>query len=210
MLKMTVRGLTKLAKDLGIEDKKDIKALETAIKVEGFKRLRQLRDDVRHGRPGGHEYAAELSKIAGRTKTGRLRKNQAPLYRIARMLRYDVSYSRDLSGRGGIQFSFGFLTHGRRPIPSTYKKMLIKHEEGLDVLYRGSRTELGKRFARIGGKLKKKGDPDAKYFFLRKTTGRKIDLPSRRITEPYWDANRAEAMANIRRNYRLKRQGKRI
>lgn len=205
MLKMTVRGISKLQKDLKVETKRQKKALDVALKVEGFRLLRQLRDDIRQGRPGGQAYAAELSKIAGRTKTGRMRKNQMPLYRIARMLRYNASYK-----NGALQFSFGFLSSGRRPIQTSYKEMLIKHQEGIDVLYRGSRTELGKRFARIGGKLKKKGDPDAKYFFLRKTTGRRIDLPKRPVIDPFWDANKGEAITNIRRNFRLKLQGVRI
>lgn len=205
MLKMTVRGVKNLHRDLGIETKRQKKALNVALKVEGFRLLRQLRDDIKQGKPGGHPYPAELSKLAGRTKTGRLRKNQMPLYRVARMLRYNAEYK-----NGDVKFSFGFTKSRFRPVSSTYKKMLIKHQEGLDVLYRGSRTDLGRRFARIGGKLKKKGDPDAKFFFLRKTTGRKIDLPRRPIVDPFWDANRSEAITNIRRNFRLKLQGKRI
>ena len=210
MLKMTVRGIEKLRKDLAIEGERNRKALDTAIKVEGYKRLRELRDDIKAGRSGGAAFAA-LSEIAKRTKTGRMKKNPVPLYRIARMLRYNVRYTTGLTGIGGISFSFGFISHGRRPIQSTYKQMLIKHDEGIDVLYsKDGRTALGRRLARIGGKLKKKGDPDAKYFFLRKTTGRRIKLPSRQLTEPYWSANRESALASIRRNFRLKMQGKRI
>lgn len=202
MLTMTIKGVRQLNRDLGAETKRQKKALNTALRVEGYRRLRELRDEIRAGRPGGHPYAAALSKLAGRTKAGRLRKNQAPLYRIARMLRYDIVYK-----NGDLSFSFGFMDRGRRPISSTYKQMLQKHQEGIDVLYRGSRAELGIRFARIGAKLKKKGDPDARYFFLRKTTGRKIDLPKRPVVNPFWEEKRGDAIASIRRNFRRKLMG---
>ena len=206
MLKMTVKGVKNLRRDLGVETRRQKKALDVALKVEGFRLLRQLRADIRAGKPGGRPYAAELSKIAGRTKTGRLRKNQAPLYRIARMLRYDVVYT----AGAGLKFSFGFLTKARRPIPGGYKDLLLKHQEGVDVLYKGSRRDLGRRMARIGAKLKKKGDPDARYFFLRRTTARKIDLPRRPVINPFWRDQKSRAMANIRRNFRLKLAGRRI
>lgn len=205
MLRMTVKGIRNLQRDLGAETKRQKQALNIALKIEGFRLLRELREEIKKGDPGGHPYAAQLSKLASRTKTGRLRKNQMPLYRVARMLRYNAEYK-----NGSIEFSFGFLDHGKRPISSTYKAMLQKHQEGIDVLYRGSRTELGIRFARIGGRLKKKGDPDAKYFFLRKTTGRKIHLPRRQIVDPFWEEKKGGAIANIRKNFRLKLQGQRI
>lgn len=205
MFQMTAQGIQKLQKDLDAAGKVNKKALNTALKVEGYRLLRQLRDDIKSGRPGGSPYAAELSKIASRTKSGRLRKNQVPLYRIARMLRYNASYA-----NGELHFSFGFISKGNRPLPSGYKQMLIEHQEGIDVLYDGSRTELGRRFARIGGKLKKKGDPDAKYFFLRKTTGRKINLPKRPVINPFWEKNRPDAIRNIQVNFARKLRGERI
>jgi len=204
-LNTTVKGVRKLQKDLGAETKRQKKALETAVRVEAFRLLRQLRDDIRAGNPGGRPYPTALSKIASRTKAGRLRRNRMPLYRVARMVRYNANYA-----NGKLQVSFGFPKTNVRPIPSSYKQLLIKHQEGFDVLYGGSRTELGRRFARIGGKLKKKGDPDAKYFFLRKTTGRDIRLPARPIIDPFWEYNRESAVKNISRNFRLKMKGVRI
>jgi hypothetical protein len=205
LLKAEIKGLRNLYNDLNIHTKKAQRALQTAIKVEGFRRLKELREAVRSGDPGGRPYAHQLSRIARHTKSGALKKNQVPLYRLARLLRYNVEY-RD----GDIKFNFGFVTKTQASLSSSYKELLIKHQEGLDVLYKGSRTELGKRFARIGGKLKKKGDPDAKFFFLRKTTGRTIHLPERDIINPYYDDKRADMLRNIRHNFRLKMAGNRI
>ena len=204
-LKTKIVGIQELRRDLQAFDKRSKKALEIAIKVEAFRQLRELRAAMRKGAPSGMPYAKELSEIARRTKTGRLKKNQIPLYRLARLLRYNIKF------RGGdIQMSFGFVSSKNRPLSGSWKKLVRKHAEGTDVLYSGSRTELGRRLARIGGKMKKRGDADAKFFFLRKTTGRRIDLPSRPVIEPFWRRREPEARRNIRRNFRRKMRGERI
>lgn len=195
-----VRGL-KALKD------KERRAFEIAVRVEAFRHLRQLRDDIRKGRPGGRPYeAALLSKLASYTKRGRPKKNQIPLYRLARRIRVNIKNA----GKDDVHISFGFVNTNRSRLTSTYKQILLKQQEGTDVLYTGSRTELGRRFARIGGRLKKRGDPDAKYFFLKKTTGRRIDLPARDIINTYWEHNKLDALKRIRRNYSLKLRGHRI
>jgi hypothetical protein len=206
VLKISIKGLRNLNAALDAHTRDSKRALKTAIKVEGFRQLRQLREEIRAGRPGGRPYAAQLSEIARRTKTGREKKNQIPLYKLARLLRYQVEYGRD----GDISLSFGFVNSPGRPLTGSWKSLLIKHQEGTDVLHRGSRTELGRRFARIGGRLKKKNDPDAKFFFLRKTTGRRIDLPKRPMIDPYWNTHKDEALVNIRKNFARKMRGERI
>ena len=202
-LNYRVKGIRQLQKDLDAGTKEQKKALETAIKVEGMRQLKLLREQIRAGEPGAKPYADKLSAIASRTKTGRLRKNQAPLYRLARLLRYDVSYE-----NGELSFRFGFVRRGGT-IGGSWKKLLKKHQAGVRVLYSGSRSELGRRLARIGGKLKKKGDPDARFFFLRSDTGR-AEIPARPIIAPFWDRYREDAMANIQENWARKLRGERI
>ena len=205
MLKTSIIGATHLYKELGATQKEQKRALNVAIKVEGFRQLRNLRDEIRAGNPGGKPYVEQLSRLARRTKTGRLKKNQIPLYRLARLVRYSVMYV-----DGEIKLHFGFTNSRSRKLTSSWKQLVLKHQQGLDSLYSGSRTELGIRLARIGGRLKKKGDPDARYFFLRKTTGRRIDNPERPIIEPFWEKRRQEATRNITANYRRKLRGERI
>lgn len=202
-----VKGAERVARTLNAEKQRVRRSFETAVRVEAFRQLKQLRDEIRRGRPGGNPYAASLlSAIASRTKSGRPKKRQIPLYRVAQLIRYDIKGA----GTDNPQISFGFVRANNPKLTSSYKDLLLKHQEGIDVLYAGSRTELGVRLARIGAKLKKKGDPDAKYFFLRKETGRKIDLPHRDIIRTYWKAYKMDAMKNIRQNYRLKMKGVRI
>lgn len=204
--KIHIKGARELYQWAGAQGREAQNALKTAIKVEGFQRLKELRKEVRSGRPGGIPYAVGLSEIAKRTKTGKPRKNQAPLNRSARLLRYNVALGSD----GNIKMSIGFVNTNTSPLGRSWKRLLIEHQEGVDVLYTASRTELGKRMARIGGRLKKSGDPDAKYFFLKKTTGRTIDLPKREIIEPFWDKYQTDAWRNIKENFEKKMRGERI
>lgn len=205
MITTQIKGIKKLHQSLKAESKRQKKALEIAIRVEAFKRMRQLRDQIKKGIPGNHPYKSQLSEIARRTKTGREKKNQIPLYKLSRLIRYQVEYK-----FGRPVFSFGFVSGRAGRLSSSWKKLLLAHEEGTDVLYTGSRTELGRRFARIGGRLKKKGDPDARFFFLRRMTGRRIGIPQRAMIDPFWDAYGDDMWHNIRNDYRRKLKGERI
>jgi hypothetical protein len=209
-----VTGITELRKAVGAYDADSKKALDTSIKVEGYRLLGVLRDQVRRGIPGGHPYSAVLSHIAMRTKSGRMRKNPFPLSRLAKLLRYNVDYS-----DGALSVSFGYISRGPNNLSESWKSLIRKHQAGVDVLYSGSRTELGIRMARIGGRLKKAGDPDARYFFLRRYAGRSrgfgvenlnIKIPSRPMIDPFWNEQRANALRNIRENFRRKMRGERI
>jgi hypothetical protein len=202
-LAYTIKGSRQMQKDMEADTAQKKKALETAIKVEGFRQLKLLRQQIRAGEPGARPYAARLSRIAAYTKAGRLRNNQAPLYRLARLLRYVVTYE-----NGEISFRFGFV-RGGGDIGGSWKKLLQKHQAGARILYTGDRTELGRSLARIGGRLQKKGDPDAKFFFLRRETGR-AKLPARPMIAPFWERYRDDAAANIQANWARKLRGERI
>lgn len=206
-ISVDVHGLTELRKKVGAYDAASKRALDIAIKNEAVELLKELRGQVRQGTPGGHPYAAILSKLARRTKRGALRKSQVPLSRLARLLRYNIDYS-----SGALKITFGFVTEGPKRLAGYWQDLLRKHQEGVDVLYTHSRTELGIRMARIGARLKKDGDADARYFFLRKSTGRArgFRLPERPIIDPFWAEQRVDAMASIREKFRRKLAGERI
>lgn len=199
-----VRGAENLEKNLKAEGRRQKKALNTAIKVEGHRQHKILKQEMREGEPG-NKPLEPLSAIAKRTKTGRKRKNTEPLSKVAGLVRYRAEYRNN-----DIQLSFGFIGSRNRPLSTTWKKLLTKHQEGKDVLYSGSRRALGRKMARIGARLKKKGDPDAQYFFLRKSTGRRLDLPARPVISSFWRAHDTEAKRNITRNYQKKLRGEYI
>jgi len=110
-----------------------------------------------------------------------------------------------------MSFDIGFVNPKMET--RSWKQLVDLHQTGgaSAVLYSGSRTLLGQRMARIGGRLKKSGDPDAKFFFLRRTTGRKsMMIPPRPEMQPFWEANKTQAEQNIIVNFHRKMAGERI
>ncbi len=184
------------------------KAQDVAVRVEAFRLYRKLRHEVIMGTPGGRPYNdPELSKIAAYTAGGRLKKNQTPLARLSRLLRYDVPRGR---GLGDIEVRFGFIDSWRQKLGASGRAVALRQQTGGQVFLKGSRDEFAKRLARIGARLKKRGDPNARFFFLRKSTGDSMSLPGRDIVNTYWKANRQEALIRIRENFRRKLRGERI
>lgn len=209
MLKVgaTISNAKRLAARVEAARKRSARNQEIAVRVEMFRLWRKLRDEVRQGRPGGVGYANELSRVASYTATGRLKKNTAPLSRTARMIRYNIQGQ----GTGEFTATFGYTDSKTQRMSMRYKQLMLAHQMGTEALYGhgASRTALGRRWARIGGKLKKRGNPDARFFFLRRETGRP-KLPRRPIIDPFWRVNRVAAMRNVRENFNRKMRGERI
>jgi hypothetical protein len=206
-LQATLQGAEDMARRIESARQRAVKAKQTAIKVEAFRLLKKLRAEVRQGTPGGKPYDnPKLSAIASYTKSGRLKKNTTPLARLAKLLRYKVSGD----NLQNFAVEFGFTDTARSRLSRSYKQILIANQQGAEVLYSGSRTELGARLARIGGKLKKKGNADARLFFLRKSGRNTMKLPSRDIINTHWQANQQEAVRNIQKNFQAKMRGERI
>jgi len=196
-------------KHLDAIEKKRVKAGETATKVEGFRLSRKLKKDVREARPGGIRLTP-LSQIARRTKTGKRKKNaRKPLASLAHLVRYKATRP---SGKFNVEVGFVAPKMKTR----NWMQLVGMHQKGesFDILYSGSRSYLGRRLANIGGRLKKAGDPDARFFFLRKTAGykggRRGQLPARPEIDPFWKANKGQAQRNITNNWERKMAGERI
>lgn len=204
MIQTSVKGYAEVIRALNDLDSAKRKAAATAIQVEVYRLYRELKSDVRAGNPGGSSLQA-LSMIARRTKAGRVRKNIAPLNRLAKLIRYNIESSQD-----GVKSQFGFADTRSKALTGTWKSLIIQHAEGSRLSFSG-RTELGIRLARIGGKLKKRGEPDAQFFFLRKRTlPGEVDLPTREIIQRFWSAHQDEARVRIVDNFERKLRGERI
>ena len=202
------RNAMVVKKHLDAVEKKRVKAAMTATKVEGFRLRNEMKKELRSGRISGKRLKP-LSQIARRTKTGRIKKNaRRPLATTARLIRYKATTT-----KGKMNVEVGYV--GPMVEKRHWKELMIGHQEGYSVLYGKSRKELGKQLARIGGKLKKRKDPDARFFFLTKKAGAvegrvKTKLPARLIVDPFWEANRSKAQNNITRDWERKMAGERI
>jgi len=203
------RNALQVKKDLDAVEKKRVKAAEVSARVEGFRLSRKLKAEVKEARPGGTRLTP-LSQIARRTKTGKRKKNaRKPLASMAHLVRYKATRE---SGKFNVAVGFVNPKMNSR----SWKQLVTLHQEGgASILYGGSRSALGVRLARIGGRLKKAGDPDARFFFLKRKAGRGLgssgpQLPARPEIDPFWKANKAEARRNITTNWERKMAGERI
>ena len=196
MLKITTKGFSKLERMLKTESKRQEKALNTVVKIEGFRLMRLLKKQIRDGAPGGQKFDP-LTFIARRwgSKGSRLRPNK-PLRRLAVAVRYFVKDYSPLDMR------IGWV--GPRTSKS-WKRIAKLQQEGFT---RPITEKRRKSFVALGRAMSKRS-PARKYMFLLKST-RMLTTPPRPIIDPFWDSEKRRSWRNIQRNYRLKMKGQRI
>jgi len=201
MLKVTVRGLKNLQKDLKVESRRQKRALTTAVKVEGFRLRKELVKEIKRGAPGGRKFAP-LTWIARAWHQGKgnWRANK-PLAGLTRgiFVHFNKSPMFVEVGWAGPRSSV------------TMKRLAKEHQEGFTGPLRSGKYSgdfkrgfFASKAARMSNRSKGR-----KYLFIRKTTTQ-FRTPARPIMDPFWDKHEKEAWPNIRRNFRLKMQGKRI
>lgn len=189
------------------------KALDVAMRVEGFRLKKEMAAEIRQGAPGGRPWP-ELSKIQ---KLYRHRnRNQSPLRRLAIGVRY---YIRE---RDPLEISVGF----EHPRVKGWKRIARRHERGFrlsaDTPLKGGPTPRqrfrqaaiekvrGLRSARSRTTaLRSLARQKYPWMFLRRRT-RTLDVPARPIIDPFWRKHETEAWRNIRNNFIRKRRGERI
>lgn len=210
MLKVTTKGFTKLDRVLKTESKRQEKALNTAVKVEGFRLWRTLIREIKAGAPGGKGYDP-LATIARRISGGRLR-SRKPFTRLhstrhQRGIAKGILPIRYSSFQIGDNFEMrvGFVNTRLERLSHSWHKILIGLQEGSDrPITKTQRKILAARGARMPERSKLR-----KHFFIRKST-KYFRTPARPIIDPFWRAHKKEAWLNIQKNYRLKMKGQRI
>lgn len=201
MLKVTVRGLKNVQRDMKVEGARQKKALELAIRIEGYRLRKQLQKEIKAGAPGGKKFAP-LSFLA-MWRTGRRRRSGFNrLGRLGSVVRYDVN-------KNPFSMKIGFV--GPKVSPKM-KRLAVKHQEG----FSSGITATQRKAIRFRGIKRKEIEGDlpggmgvARFHFLKKST-RSFKTPASPIIEPFWNMHEKEAWPNIRRNFKLKMQGKRI
>jgi hypothetical protein len=197
-VKIVYRNLEQVVKEaLGYADRAK-KASGDALKVEGYRLMRELKEDLRQGKAGGSVFSP-LTEIAKR-----MRKpiNRKPLSKLATAIRYSAG----LMG-GNPTVSVGFLDAGTKKISKSWMRIAQKAQEGGETPY-----TYEKRMAlyAMGQRLKKRGDPAAKFFFLLRKSRDVFKTPPRPIIEPFWNAHWSETERNVLINFERKMRGERI
>ena len=201
MLKVTVRGLKNLQKDLKVESQRQIRALTTAIKVEGFRLRKELVKEIKKGAPGGQRFAP-LTWVARAWHQGKgnWRANK-PLAALTKGIFVHFS-------KASMAVEVGWV--GPRS-SVTMRRLAKQHQEGFTgPLGSGKYSGDFKRgfFASKAARMSNRSQ-GRKYLFIRKSTT-SFRTPARPIMDPFWDKHEKEAWPNIKRNFKLKMQGKRI
>lgn len=191
MIKVTAVGLKKLSRGINYESKRQKRALDTAVKVEGFRLMKLLKQEIRDASPGGQRFAP-LRRITW----GSNRKTRTPLRRLAVAVRYFIA------DRDPLEMHIGWT--GPR-VSASWKRIAKKQQEGFtETLTDSKRASFIHWGARMG-----KSNPRRKYHFLKSST-KSMKTPARPIIEPFWRAHRNHAMRNIASNFRKKLRGQRI
>ncbi len=185
-LTATAKGVTRLQEALNASRKNEKKALDTAIKVEGFRLRKVLMKEIRQGAPGGQPLAP-VSAI-----TRRLNRSAKPLRSMAKGIRYHIQ-------RDPFAINFGFV--GNR----SWRSLAEKMQAGATIPVSDS---LRAFLARTGGTMGKRAR-NRKYFFLKKSTT-SFTTPARPIIDPFWATHKIAAEKNIVRNWKRKIRGERI
>jgi hypothetical protein len=195
MLKATLKGAKQLKKALKAQSKRQRKALETAIKVEGYRLRRELKKEIRSGSPGGKKFEP-LTFLARRKRGSKRFKPNKPLSRLALPIMYHVK-SKD-------PFKMAIGWTGPR-VSNSWKKIAERQQEG----FAAPVTDPQESFFRHRGAEISRRSRNRRYFFLKDST-RQLDIPAREIIDPFYDAHHMESWVNIRKNFKRKLRGERI
>jgi hypothetical protein len=202
MANFIIKNLKEFQRSLEQAEKARIKAAQTAVKVEGFRLSKVLKQEIKAGAPGGRPFSP-LSAIASMRRYGAGKRKPA-LFRMAVPVRYRVQYE---GNNMTVQIGYVDPSKGAR-ISKSWVRLAQLHQAGgkLPVT-----EDMRKALAAIGARMKKRkiNRSKANVFFLKPTTTQ-VDIPARPIIDPFWDAHKAEAEHNIALNFYRKMRGERI
>ena len=222
MLKATIQGLKnleRLGNAVKSEEKSVDKALNSGIKVEGYRLTRLLIREIRAGAPGGRPLKP-LTNLAKYKASKGVFKNtgRKPFTRLFGTRRAGDAGSQGLS-RGtlpvrydsredhqGFHLHFGFVDTKKEPLSDSWKQLMTMHQKGFQSK---ASPRMKQWIAKTGGAIWEDSPRRARPFFLRRTTN-VFRTPARPIIDPFWKAHQSEAWLNIRDNFRKKMRGERI
>ena len=202
--RLITKDLKKFERDLENANKKRIKAGEMATRVEGFRLMYLLREELEAGAPGGRAFSP-LTEIARRMGDGGSRRG--PLKGLIKRVRLNRHKEGD-----GFVMSIGFVDPGRgQKLSKSWKRIARRLQEGYTtpVTPELRKDILRQGLIKVAGKKRRRSQPWARYMFLKKTTT-SLRTPARPIIDPFWDAHEREAAGNIGRNFEKKMAGERI
>jgi len=200
MINPAIRVIENNVKQIAIDRERAVKAFETASRVEGYRLMKLLKADLMSGKIAGSTTAplGEIAKAMGKPK------NRAPYRKLARLVGYKAR-------RTGSKYSvwvgwLGMRQRGDFRLSKSYERILTRMQEGAQY---DIPDDLRRTLAQYGATRRRRNDPKAKYFFLRKTTTR-FRLPPRPAIDRFRAAHLEESRRQVVRNFERKMKGERI
>lgn len=124
MISVALAGVASTAKQLQKSQNDKVKALYTAIRVEGFRLARLMKQEIRTGAPGGKA----LTPLKEVTLKLLKRRNKKPLTPFAAPITY-----RALRAGDSFTVEVGYLDMGRRPLSAGMLYLIKLHQAGGSV-----------------------------------------------------------------------------
>lgn len=223
MIDVVVKGISEIIRHLERTEMQNLRDVNSAFRIEGFRLKNLLQKQIREGAPGGKPFQplSILSRYWGGRKRGRTAK---PLSRLAYGVRYyvpntseprlQVGYVGPVSRsevaamtNTGLRFSSmgGFRGIQESKMTSaSWRRIASKHQAGftrvISPAQRGSMwhsaDEVPRRYAKVFA-----GAANTRYTFT---------SPSRPIIDPFWAQQEAQTVRNIKSNYYRLSAGMRV
>ena len=194
MIQVVVKGLDRLPAALKKEREREGKALNTAIRVAGFARMKELKEALRRGK-GIFEPLSYIARTFNSKAWGRLAPNK-PLAKMASAVVYHKIKD------DPIEIALGFTG------PKVSKRWKYIAEVQQEGFTRPVASYLRQAMVRRAGLLPKKSIA-RKYLFIRKSTTQ-FTTPPRPIIEPFWRSKKEKTRREVIENFRRKLRGERI
>ena len=188
MLDVKMIGLSNLQKTLKAANKEERKALNTAIKVQGFQTRKELQAQIRKG--AQFEPLTHIAKYAGKRKS-------RPLKSLAKALRYEIPQ------KDPIEMHVGWV--GSKTSKS-WKRIAEKQQKGFKVRITDEMRAFFRSRLRKESTVPKRAQ---QYFKVRKST-EYLETPARPIIDPFWEKNKERIFRNVAKNWARKIRGERI
>ena len=190
-----IKGVRPVSRFIRSEHARYRKNQAFVTRREAFRLRNELKKQIRAGAPGGRRFKS-LTRLARRKRGLKSWRADKPLRALAAPIFYHVRRNWPL------EIAIGWT--GPR-VPENIKRIARRQQAGFTQTI----TDPTERFFRHRAEEIPERSPYRRLFYLRRFKSMFKTEP-RPVIDPFWKAQRRQAIINIRRNFRRKQAGYRI
>ena len=210
---VVLKGVAATNKELDRQALNNVRSLNSAFRIEGFRLKKLLQTQIRSGAPGGSPFAERriISRYWRRSKPGR----KKALGRLANGIRYYVpntieprlqigfvgptNAAEREEMNSGLALGRSGNTRGIKYKDMTskaWRRLGLIHQKGFRMYITPDMREALKDSAKLAPKKIKPF-----FYGILNSNRTHFNTPSRNIIEPFWTQQKSAAIYNIRNNY---------